>query len=187
MRYRSCCLQKVYAHNQNGCRIRIQGVPRADASAPRARIARRRMGNRHARGAGRRRIHRFVFFGSDSSVAGRKYDESEAGGLSHPLSHAHVQLLSAYVDSQWPGREAERSSHPPVADLPQMKFDIQWRELVFGHVVGQVLLNASSRAYQSDPVASRKSEPGAAEQRGLAGCGRGDLSFQDKFVQDSGR
>lgn len=56
------------------------------------------------------------------------------------LSHAHVQLLngSLFLD----GLVVTQNAHPspPVADLPQMSFRIQWSELVLGRVVADVLL-----------------------------------------------
>ena len=92
-------------------------------------------------GAGRRRIHRFVFFGSDSSDASRKCDESEAGGLSHLGSVTRIFSCSACT-LILNGLVVKQDAHPtpPVADLPKMEFNIQWREVLTGHVVGQVLL-----------------------------------------------
>jgi hypothetical protein len=56
------------------------------------------------------------------------------------LSHAHLQLLnlSLHLD----GLVVTQNAHPspPVADLPQMSFRVQWSELVFGRVVADVLL-----------------------------------------------
>ena len=56
------------------------------------------------------------------------------------LSHAHVQLLSGslFLD----GLVVTQNAHPspPVADLPQMAFRIQWSELLLGRVVADVLL-----------------------------------------------
>src|SRR5579862_721290 len=56
------------------------------------------------------------------------------------LSHAHLQLLngSLFLD----GLVVTQNAHPspPVADLPQMSFRIQWSELVLGRVVADVLL-----------------------------------------------
>jgi len=56
------------------------------------------------------------------------------------LSHAHVQLLngSLFLDGLIVTQNAHPS--PPVADLPQMAFRIQWSELLLGRVVADVLL-----------------------------------------------
>src|SRR5271163_1042421 len=56
------------------------------------------------------------------------------------LAHAHVQLLndSLILD----GLVVTQNAHPnpPVANLPEMGFHIQWRELLTGHIVADVLL-----------------------------------------------
>ena len=61
-------------------------------------------------------------------------------GYHTKLSHAHVQLLngSLFLD----GLVITQNAHPspPVADLPQMSFRIQWSELALGRVVADVLL-----------------------------------------------
>jgi len=56
------------------------------------------------------------------------------------LSHAHVQLLNGSLILT--GLVVTQNAHPnpPVADLPEMAFHIQWRELITGHVVADVLL-----------------------------------------------
>ena len=76
------------------------------------------------------------------------------------LGHAHVQLLSGTLTLN--GLVVKQDAHPtpPVAVLPQMKFSIQWRELLSGHIVGQVLLTHPNvhinltqlRAEKADPV-----------------------------------
>jgi Domain of Unknown Function (DUF748) len=62
-------------------------------------------------------------------------------GYHTSLGHAHVQLLSATLILNGLVVKQDAHPNPPVADFPQVKFDIQWRELVLGRVVGQVLLN----------------------------------------------
>jgi hypothetical protein len=57
------------------------------------------------------------------------------------LGHAHVQLLSATLILNDLVVKQDAHPNPPVADFPQVTFDLQWRELVLGKVVGQVLLN----------------------------------------------
>lgn len=61
-------------------------------------------------------------------------------GYHTSLGHAHVQLLSGslFLD----GLVVTQNAHPspPVADLPQMSFRIQWSELALGRVVADVLL-----------------------------------------------
>ena len=61
-------------------------------------------------------------------------------GYHTSLDHAHVQLLSGTLILN--GLVVKQDAHPtpPVADLPKMEFNIQWREVFTGHVVGQVLL-----------------------------------------------
>ncbi|MFZ0676239.1 DUF748 domain-containing protein [Candidatus Binatus sp.] len=57
------------------------------------------------------------------------------------LGHAHLQLLSLTLILNDLVVKQNAHPSPPVADFPQMTFDVQWRELVLGRVVGQVLLN----------------------------------------------
>ncbi len=61
-------------------------------------------------------------------------------GYHTSLSHAHVQLLSGTLILD--GLIVRQNAHPTpsVADLPKMEFNIQWRELLSGHVVADVLL-----------------------------------------------
>jgi hypothetical protein len=56
------------------------------------------------------------------------------------LNHAHVQLLNGSLILT--GLVVAQNAHPnpPVADLPEMGFYIQWRELITGHIVADVLL-----------------------------------------------
>ena len=62
-------------------------------------------------------------------------------GYHTSLAHAHIQLLSATLILNGLLVKQDAHPNPAVADFPQVKFDIQWRELVLGKVVGQVLLN----------------------------------------------
>jgi hypothetical protein len=57
------------------------------------------------------------------------------------LGHAHLQLLSLTLILNDLVVKQNAHPSPPVADFPVMTFDVQWRELVLGRVVGQVLLN----------------------------------------------
>ncbi len=61
-------------------------------------------------------------------------------GYHTSLNHAHLQLLSGSLILS--GLVVKQNAHPapPVADLPQVEFDLQWRELLGGHVVAQILL-----------------------------------------------
>ena len=56
------------------------------------------------------------------------------------LAHAHVQLLNGSLILD--GLVVTQNAHPnpPVANLPEMGFHIQWRELLTGHIVADVLL-----------------------------------------------
>jgi hypothetical protein len=61
-------------------------------------------------------------------------------GYHTSLNQAHVQLLSGTLILT--GLVVKQDSHPtpPVADMAKIEFNIQWRELFFGHVVADVLL-----------------------------------------------
>jgi hypothetical protein len=56
------------------------------------------------------------------------------------LGHAHVQLLNGSLILT--GLVVTQNAHPvpPVASVPEMGFHIQWRELIGGRVVADVLL-----------------------------------------------
>ena len=56
------------------------------------------------------------------------------------LEHAHVQLLSGGLTLSNLTIIQQQHPRPPVADFPEMRFRIQWRELFSGHVVANVLL-----------------------------------------------
>ena len=81
-------------------------------------------------------------------------------GYHSSLSHAHVQLLSGTLILD--GLIVRQDAHPTpsVADLPKMEFNIQWRELLSGNVVADVLLThphvhinlIQLRAEKADPV-----------------------------------
>ena len=81
-------------------------------------------------------------------------------GYHTSLSHAHVQLLSLTLILD--GLIVKQDAHPtpPVADLPKVEFNIHWREVFTGHIVGQVLLThphvhinlIQLRSEESDPV-----------------------------------
>lgn len=81
-------------------------------------------------------------------------------GYQTRLDRAHVQLLSGTLTLS--GLVVSQNAHPtpPVAVLPQMKFSIQWRELLSGRIVADLLLTHPNvhinltqlRAEKADPV-----------------------------------
>ncbi len=81
-------------------------------------------------------------------------------GYQTRLGRAHVQLLSGTLTLS--GLVVSQNAHPtpPVAVLPQTKFSIQWRELLSGRVVADLLLTHPNvhinltqlRAETADPV-----------------------------------
>ncbi len=81
-------------------------------------------------------------------------------GYQTRLGRAHVQLLSGTLTLS--GLVVSQNAHPtpPVAVLPQMKFSIQWRELLSGRIVADLLLTHPNvhinltqlRAEKADPV-----------------------------------
>ena len=63
-------------------------------------------------------------------------------GYHTSLAHAHLQLLNGSLILS--GLLVKQNKHPtpPVADLPEMGFHIQWSELLIGRVVADVVLDS---------------------------------------------
>lgn len=87
-------------------------------------------------------------------------------GYHTSLNHAHVQLLSGTLILN--GLVVKQNAHPkpPVADLPKMEFNIQWRELVSGRVVGQVLLTHPKVHINLIQLRSEKADPVPLSKKG---------------------
>ena len=74
------------------------------------------------------------------SPAHRARDERETNGYHTTLPHAHLQLLGGRLTLRGLKIIQEHHPTPPVAHVETMQFRIQWRELLTGHVVADVLL-----------------------------------------------
>jgi len=61
-------------------------------------------------------------------------------GYHTTLPHAHLQILGARLTLRGLKVIQEKKPTPPVAVVDRMQFTIQWRELVAGHIVADVLL-----------------------------------------------
>jgi hypothetical protein len=87
-------------------------------------------------------------------------------GYHTSLSHAHVQLLSGTLILN--GLIVKQDTHPtpPVADLPKMEFNIQWREALTGHLVGQVLLTHPHVHINLIQLRSEKADPVPLSKKG---------------------
>ena len=87
-------------------------------------------------------------------------------GYHTKLDHAHVQLLSGTLILN--GLILKQNTHPnpPVADFPQMKFSVQWRELVTGHVVADVLLTHPRVHINLTQLRAEKADPVPLSQKG---------------------
>jgi hypothetical protein len=98
----------------------------------------------------------------DSIVRQRVLKEmnSKLVGYHTTLRHAHVQLLNGSLYLTGLVVHQDKHPEPPVADMRQMAFHIQWREIFTGHVVADVLLThphvhinlLQLRAEKADPV-----------------------------------
>ncbi len=81
-------------------------------------------------------------------------------GYHTSLAHAHLQLLNGSLILS--GLLVKQNKHPtpPVADLPEMAFHIQWSELLIGRIVADVVLDSPHvhinltqlRSESADPV-----------------------------------
>jgi hypothetical protein len=87
-------------------------------------------------------------------------------GYHTKLSHAHVQLLSGTLILN--GLVLKQNTHPnpPVADFPQMKFSVQWREIFTGHVVADVLLTHPRVHINLTQLRAEKADPVPLSQKG---------------------
>jgi Domain of Unknown Function (DUF748) len=87
-------------------------------------------------------------------------------GYHTSLNHAHVQLLSGTLILN--GLVVKQDTHPtpPVADLPKMEFNIQWREALTGHLVGQVLLTHPHVHINLIQLRSEKADPVPMSKKG---------------------
>lgn len=98
----------------------------------------------------------------DSIVRQRVLKEMNANliGYHTTLRRAHVQLLGGSLYLSDLVVHQDKHPQPPVADVRQMAFHIQWREIFTGHVVADVLLThphvhinlLQLRAEKADPV-----------------------------------
>lgn len=85
-------------------------------------------------------------------------------GYHTTLPHAHLQILGGRLTLRGLKIIQEKRPTPPVAVVDKMQFTIQWRELVTGHIVADVLLarptvridTAQFTAEKQDKVPLRK-------------------------------
>ena len=61
-------------------------------------------------------------------------------GYHTTLAHAHLQLIGGRLTLRALKVIQEKHPRPPVADIREMRFTIQWRQLFSGHVVADVML-----------------------------------------------
>lgn len=61
-------------------------------------------------------------------------------GYHTTLPHAHLQIIGGRLTLSGLKIIQEKDPTPPVAHLDEMQFTIQWRELLTGHVVADVLM-----------------------------------------------
>ena len=87
-------------------------------------------------------------------------------GYHTSLSHAHVQLLSGTLILN--GLIVKQDAHPtpPIADLPKMEFNIHWREVFTGHVVGQVLITHPHLHINLIQLRTEKADPLPLSKKG---------------------
>jgi hypothetical protein len=104
----------------------------------------------------------------DSMIRQRVLKEMNAQlvGYHTTLKHAHVQLLggSLYLT----GLVVHQNKHPepPVADMQQMAFHIQWREIFTRHVVADVLLTHPHVHINLTQLRTEKADPVPLSQKG---------------------
>lgn len=61
-------------------------------------------------------------------------------GYHTTLAHSHLQLIGGRLTLHGLKIIQQKHPRPPVADIREMRFTIQWRQLFSGHVVADVLL-----------------------------------------------
>jgi hypothetical protein len=87
-------------------------------------------------------------------------------GYQTKLGRAHVQLLSGTLTLS--GLTVSQDAHPTpaVAVLPQVKFSIQWHELLFGHIVANLLLTHPNVHINLTQLRAEKADPVPLSQKG---------------------
>jgi hypothetical protein len=78
-------------------------------------------------------------------------------GYHTSLPHAHLQILGGRLTLSGLRIIQEKDPVPPVAHIDSMRFTIQWRELLTGHVVADVLLDrpkvhVDTRQFQAEKI-----------------------------------
>src|SRR5690242_2944935 len=61
-------------------------------------------------------------------------------GYHTTLAHAHLQLIGGRLTLRGLNVIQTKHPRPPVANIREMRFTIQWRQLFSGHVVADVLI-----------------------------------------------
>ena len=87
-------------------------------------------------------------------------------GYQTRLGRAHVQLLSGTLILS--GLIVKQNAHPtpPVAVLPQTKFSIQWRELLSGRIVADLLLTHPNVHINLTQLQAEKTDPVPLSKKG---------------------
>ncbi len=91
---------------------------------------------------------------------------SKLVGYHTTLKHAHVQLLNGSLYLTGLVVHQDKHPTPPVADVRQMAFHIQLREIFTGHVVADVLLTHPHVHINLTQLRAEKADPVPLSQKG---------------------
>jgi len=103
------------------------------------------------------------------------------------LGHAHVQLLGGSLTLRALTIIQQKHPRPPVADIPNMRFHIQWKELFSGRVVADVLLSHPKVHIDQTQFLAEKNQKVPLRQEGWQDALENAYPFQiNRFTIDDG-
>jgi hypothetical protein len=100
------------------------------------------------------------------------------------LAHAHLQLVGGRLTLDGLKIVQHAHPHPAIAEVPSLRFHIEWKELLSRRVVADVLLSHPKVHIDQTQLVAEKKRPGPVATEGLAGRTRGGLSIQDQPFHD---
>jgi hypothetical protein len=101
------------------------------------------------------------------------------------LAHAHLQLVDLTLNGLKITQQAH--PHPAVADVPMMRFHIEWKELLSRRVVADVLLSHPKVHIDQTQLVSEKNDPVPLKQKGWQDALEAAYPFKiNRFTIDEG-
>ena len=103
------------------------------------------------------------------------------------LAHAHLQLLDGSLTLSSLTIIQRTNPHPPVADVPMLRFHIEWQELFSRRVVADVLLSHPKVHIDQTQFVSEKNDKVPLKQKGWQEALENAYPFKiNRFTIDNG-